>query len=90
MANPSGLTPAQRAAFFRALQAASIELGYDTPEARETYRKEVMREEAGVEHLADLSRTTGFDRVMRRFAADSETLRPLPGSPWRTSSARPL
>ena len=71
MPKPSGLTPAQRAAFFRALQAASIELGYDTPETREAYRKEVMREEAGVEHLADLSRTTGFDRVMRRFAADS-------------------
>lgn len=71
MANPSGLTPAQRAAFFRALQVASIELGYDTPESRETYRKEVMREEAGVDHLADLDRTTGFDRVMRRFAADA-------------------
>ena len=52
----SGLTPAQRSAFFRALQAASIELGYDTPEEREAYRKTVMREETGKEHLAQLSR----------------------------------
>ena len=67
----SGLTPAQRSAFFRALQAASIELGYDTPEAREAYRKTVMREETGKEHLAHLSRTKDFDACMRRFAADA-------------------
>ena len=67
----SGLTPAQRSAFFRALQAASIELGYDTPEAREAYRKIVMREETGKEHLAQLSRTKDFDACMRRFAVDA-------------------
>ena len=67
----SGLTPAQRSAFFRALQAASIELGYATPEAREAYRKAVMREETGKEHLAQLSRTKDFDACMRRFAADA-------------------
>lgn len=67
----SGLTPAQRAAFFRALQAASIELGHDTPEAREAYRKAVMHEECGKEHLAQLSRTKDFDACMRRFAADT-------------------
>ena len=66
-----GLTPAQRSAFFRALNAACVELGHDTPEARESYRKQVMRDEAGVEHLAELSRTTGFDRCMARFAVDS-------------------
>ena len=71
MANPSGLTPAQRASFFRALQAAAIELGYDTPEAREQYRKTVMREETGKEHLGQLSRTRDFDACMRRFAVDS-------------------
>ena len=71
MPKPSGLTPAQRAAFFRALQAASIELGYNTPESREQYRKTVMREETGVEHLAQLSRTKDFDACMRRFAVDS-------------------
>ena len=67
----SGLTPAQRSAFFRALQAASIELGHATPEERETYRKTVMREECGKEHLAQLSRTKDFDACMRRFASDS-------------------
>ena len=67
----SGLTPAQRSAFFRALAAASIELGHDTPESRESYRKTVMREETGKEHLAQLSRTKDFDACMRRFAADA-------------------
>lgn len=66
-----GITPAQRSAFFRALQAASIELGHDTPEEREAYRKQVMRDEVGKEHLAELSRTADFDAVMRRFAADA-------------------
>ncbi len=67
----SGLTTAQRSAFFRALQAASIELGLDTPEEREDYRKTVMREETGKEHLAQLSRTKDFDACMRRFASDA-------------------
>ena len=67
----SGLTPAQRSAFFRALQAASIELGYDTPEEREAYRKTGMYEECGKEHIAQLSRTKDFDACMRRFAADA-------------------
>jgi len=65
------ITQAQRAAFFHALQAAANELGHDTPEAREAYRKAVMREETGKEHLAELSRTGDFDAVMRRFAADA-------------------
>jgi len=67
----SGLTPAQRSAFFRALQVASIELGHDTAEEREAYRKTVMREETGKAHLAQLSRTADFDACMRRFAADA-------------------
>ena len=65
------LTPAQRAAFFRALQAASVELGHTTPGEREAYRKAVMREETGKAHLAQLSRTADFDACMRRFAADA-------------------
>ena len=66
-----GLTPAQRSALFRALQAASIELGHATHEEREDYRKTVMREETGKEHLAQLSRTKDFDACMRRFASDA-------------------
>ena len=69
--NKTTLTPAQRAAFFRALQAASAELGHDTPDEREAYRKRVMREECGKAHLAQLSRTADFDACMRRFAADA-------------------
>ena len=65
------LTPAQRAAFFRALQVACIELGHTTPGEREAYRKTVMREETGKDHLAQLSRTADFDACMRRFAADA-------------------
>ena len=71
MTKQPGLTPAQRSAFFRALSAASIELGHDTPAAREAYRREVMRAETGKEHLAQLSRTKDFDACMRRFAADA-------------------
>lgn len=71
MTKQPGLTPLQRSAFFRALQAASIELGHATPAAREAYRKTVMREETGKEHLAQLSRTKDFDACMRRFAADA-------------------
>ncbi len=65
------ITQAQRAAFFRALQAAATELGIAGTEAREAYRRRVMREETGKEHLAQLSRTGDFDAVMRRFAADA-------------------
>ena len=65
------LTPAQRSAFFRALQAASVELGHTTAREREAYRKTVMREETGKAHLAQLSRTADFDACMRRFAADA-------------------
>ena len=71
MPKTSSLTQRQRSAFFLALRAACVELGHDTPESREEYRKTVMREEAGVEHLADLSRTVDFDAVMRRFASDA-------------------
>ena len=71
MTKQPGLTPAQRSAFFRALSAASIELGLDTAGEREAYRKTVMREETGKEHLAQLSRTKDFDACMRRFASDA-------------------
>lgn len=69
--NKTTITPAQRAAFFRALQAACTELGHDTAEAREAYRKQVMHEETGKAHLAQLSRTADFDACMSRFAADA-------------------
>ena len=67
----TGLTSAQRYAFFRALGVACMGLGISTSDGREAYRKTVMREEAGVEHLAQMSRTEDFDAVMKRFAADA-------------------
>ena len=69
--NKSKITPRQRMAFFRAHHAACINLGLSTSEEREEYRKRVMREEAGREHLADLGRTSEFDKVMKRLAADA-------------------
>ena len=65
------ITPAQRNAFFRAMSAACQNLGLDTQDDRELYRKQVMREECQKEHLAQLSRTTDFDRCMARFANDA-------------------
>ena len=65
------ITQRQRMAFFRAHHAACVNLGLSTTGEREAYRKRVMREEAGREHLADLGRTADFDKVMKRFAADA-------------------
>ena len=66
-----GLTPAQRSAFFRALNAAAVELGIASPAARDEYRHAVMLEETGKRHLAELDRTNDYDKVMARFAADA-------------------
>ena len=65
------LTARQRAAFWEAHRAACIELGFDTREEREAYRRVVMREACGKMHLAELNRTHDFDRVMSRFAKDA-------------------
>lgn len=68
---PTTLSPRQRALFWRAHQAACMELGLDDADGREEYRKRVMREECGKCHLADLGRTDDFDRVMARFMRDA-------------------
>ena len=65
------ITQRQRMAFFRAHHAACVNLGLSTADEREEYRKRVMREEAGKEHLADIGRNEEFDKVMKRFAADA-------------------
>lgn len=74
----AGITSKQRFAFFRALSAACQNLGINTQEGREDYRKRVMREECHKEHLAQLNRTTDYDRVMTRFASDA--------GDWQTAS----
>ena len=69
--HPTTISQRQRQAFFRAHHAACVNLGYSTAEEREEYRKRVMREECGVEHIAQLGRTADFDKVMKRFASDA-------------------
>ena len=65
------ISPRQRAAFWAAHKVACVELELSTREERESYRRVVMREECGKAHLAELSRTGDFDRVMLRFAKDA-------------------
>jgi len=71
MSKQNTITQRQRALYWRAHHAACVNLGLSTPEEREEYRRRVMREEAGCEHLAEVGRTDGFDRVVKRFAADA-------------------
>lgn len=68
MAKP-GLSNAQRHILFGAVRKAAAELGEANSEA---YRKRVMAEELGVEHLSDVSRSWGFDRLMARICRDAD------------------
>ena len=63
-----GLTAAQRHILFGAVRKAAAELDEADSEA---YRKRVMSEELGVEHLCDVSRSWGFDRLMARICRDA-------------------
>lgn len=74
----TGITSKQRFAFFRAMSAACQNLGLNTQEERDAYRKQVMREECKKEHLALLNRTADYDRCMTRFAQDA--------GDWQTAS----
>lgn len=65
------ITGRQRALFFGLLARAAQARGLSSPADREAYRKAIMREEAGADHLADLD-CHGFDAVAKRFAADAE------------------
>lgn len=62
-----GLTNSQRHVLFATIRAAAGELGED----QEAYRKRVMAEELGVEHLCDVSRSTGYDLLMARICRDA-------------------
>ena len=57
--------------FWRSFSAACLQLGLSRREEREEYRKQVLREEAGVESLRDVDGLGGFDRVMRRMCVDA-------------------
>ena len=60
------ITQLQRRALFLAIRPAAQEVG-EEPEA---YRRRILREELGVEHLADVSRGSGFDKLMSRIWQD--------------------
>ena len=62
----SQLTALQRATLFAHVHKAASEQGVDP----EKYRKMIMREELGVDHLSEVSRTDGFDRLMCRMLKD--------------------
>ena len=66
----NGLTQSQRRTLFATIRAAAREQG-EQPEA---YRKRVMAEELGVEHLAQVSATSGFDTLMARICRDAGDL----------------
>jgi len=61
------MTPNQRKVLFRMIRPAAFEAGEDP----EVYRKRIMKEELGVEHLSEVSSTTGYDRLMSRISRDS-------------------
>lgn len=65
-----GITKAQAAAFWRMFAAACRAQGLPAAE-REPYRKRIMKEECGVEHLAEVDRTRGYDALMRRVNEDA-------------------
>jgi hypothetical protein len=61
------LTESQRRTFFAALRPAAEEVG----EKVEDYRRRILREELGVESLSEVSRSSGFDKLMARVCIDS-------------------
>jgi len=67
---PTGLTAKQRSAFWKAFSASCSAQGL-TADAREPYRKQIMLELCGVEHMAQLNRTDHYDKLLLRLATDS-------------------
>ena len=72
----SQLTSLQRATLFAHVHKAASEQGVDP----EKYRKMIMREELGVDHLSEVSRTDGFDRL--RHLALSAAAKICDGAPF--------
>ena len=66
----SGLSQSQRRTLFATIREAAREQG-EQPEA---YRKRVMAEELGVDHLSQVSATTGYDTLMARICRDAGDL----------------
>lgn len=65
------ITKSQQNIFWRWVSQAASNLGRTTSQEREDYRRRVLREEAGVEHLADLGKGEPFEKVMMRLCEDA-------------------
>lgn len=63
------ITERQAAAFWRLLGAAAR---HQAVPDREAYRKRILREELGVEHMSEIGRTNDYDRIMHRLALEAE------------------
>lgn len=63
----NGLSQSQRRTLFATIREAAREQG-EQPEA---YRKRIMADELGAEHLAQVSPTLGFDTLMARACRDA-------------------
>lgn len=61
------ITPKQRAAFWRLFARAAAACGIPSRD-RDAWRHKIMAETIGVSHLADVGRTSDFDRLMARLA----------------------
>lgn len=61
------LTQSQRRTLFAAIRSAAKDQG----EEAEPYRRRIMAEELGVEHLSQVSPTLGFDTLMARICRDA-------------------
>lgn len=60
------LSKSQLGTFFSEVKKAAENVGQDA----EQYRKEIMLQEVGVEHLRDVTKTTGYDKLMQRVYSD--------------------
>lgn len=64
------LTLKQTAAFWRLFSAACKANAIPSAD-REPYRKRLLKETLGVEHMSQITRTAGFDRIMARLAREA-------------------
>ena len=66
------MTPAQKSSYWLAFSAACKELGLSSALEKESYRKEAMRSELGIESSRLINNTDGFEKIMIRFWHDAD------------------
>lgn len=67
----TGFSEKQFNAFWRAFGASCQAQGIASKE-RDSYRKRIMMEECGAEHMSELSRTRHYDNLMLRISLDAQ------------------